>query len=120
MSAYRLKKTVNTPEVIIDEISASIFLKGICIPENPIEFFTPIIDQVSKLSDNKNVSVEVDLEYFNTSAARWLKDMFTTIISKNSQLEIKWFYDEDDVDELEIVETIKELNPQINLDLILR
>lgn len=78
-------------------------IKGRSIPENSVEFYKPMIDWLEgfSVSGEKDVSVNVQLEYFNTSSSKCLLDIFKkleTMHRKGTQVKVNWYYEEDDED----------------------
>jgi hypothetical protein len=85
-------------------------LRGRSSPENPIEFYKPVFEFLESYKSSKNNSLTVDvcLEYFNTSSTKVLFNIFKTIdrlkINNNIDTTINWFYEEWDDDMMEIGE----------------
>lgn len=80
-----------------------IILSGRCIMEDTFKFFAPIMEWVQNLSCSE-ISMEVRLEYMNTSSSKQLLNLIKTIVSNPAirTTYIKWFYEEDDEDMLDI------------------
>jgi hypothetical protein len=81
-------------------------IKGRSIPENSVEFYKPLnewLDQYMQVPLDKTV-VNIRLEYFNTSSSKCILDVFKRLESihkSKHDVEINWFYEEDDEDMLE-------------------
>ncbi len=108
-----MKKTIeatdSTPEIIIDKENQKISIKGKIIPENPIKYFaeiSPIIMEFYNECDN--IKLEFELEYFNTSSAKYLFDLLKKFEDK-SKVEVIWIYENDDEDILEAGQDYEEL-----------
>ena len=81
-------------------------VKGRSIPENSIEFYKPLVDALDKYAGSAKpaTTVNVQLEYFNTSSSKCILDVFKKLESINksgSAVTINWHYEEDDEDMLE-------------------
>ena len=100
------EETLKTPYVKFDGEKGLVEIKGRSIPENSIEFYKPLIDWLDKFSGQPPVktSVNVKLEYFNTSSSKCILDIFRKlelILKKGNEVEINWYYEEDDEDMFE-------------------
>lgn len=95
-----IEKTMKSPEVLFDRENGIISLKGNAILEDTIPFFEPLIQWVDEYVQNpKDTHVDIDLEYFNTSAAKVFVCIFKSlsrIEQANRKLNINWIYCEDD------------------------
>ncbi|MBS3769493.1 MAG: DUF1987 domain-containing protein [Bacteroidales bacterium] len=106
MESLSIEGTNKTPSVKLDPVSGVIEIKGRSIPENSIEFYRPIVEWLDEYAKNPNkkTTVNVQLEYFNTSSSKCILDIFKKLESlKKSRNEviINWYYEEDDEDMLE-------------------
>ena len=98
--------TQKTPYVRIDGENGVIEIKGRSIPENSVEFYKPLIEWLDNYSNSplESTSVNVQLEYFNTSSSKCILDIFKKlelVYKKGSKVEINWYYEEDDEDMFE-------------------
>lgn len=98
--------TLKTPYVKFDGEKGLVEIKGRSIPENSIEFYKPLIDWLDKFADQapEKTSVNVKLEYFNTSSSKCILDIFRKLElmhKKGDEVEINWYYEEDDEDMFE-------------------
>jgi hypothetical protein len=106
MNALKIEKTTYTPDVILDIERKELSFRGECRPENVSTFFTPIVDWFEELKSNtpikEKIPVAFNLDYFNSSSAKYIMDIFFLISDINKDfgynLEIVWEYDEDDED----------------------
>jgi len=96
-----------TPLVKFNAQDGKLEFRGRSIPENSIEFYTPIFDWIDKYSiqPKGETNVNIQLEYFNTSSSKCLLDIFKKLqslhTSNKSKVTVTWFYEEDDEDMLE-------------------
>jgi hypothetical protein len=101
MNKKIINSTDRTPEIAINDSLNTISIKGVIIPENPINFFADFNKMVLEKYNNwSNTILEFDLEYFNTGAAKYLFDLFKKFEDK-SKIQIHWYYEKDDEDILE-------------------
>ncbi|MEQ1734264.1 MAG: DUF1987 domain-containing protein [Bacteroidia bacterium] len=102
-----IEGTPKTPVIKFDPATGKLDLKGRSIPENSIEFYKPLIDSLELFSTaaTKEMSVNIHLEYFNTSSSKCILDVFKKLehIHKggSSNVLINWHYEQDDEDMLE-------------------
>jgi hypothetical protein len=106
MGKINLEGTNKTPKIIFNEEDGLLELKGRSIPENSIEFYKPLVDALDDYSKNpKNITrVNIHLEYFNTSSSKCILDIFKkleAIKNTGNEVNINWYYEEDDEDMLE-------------------
>jgi hypothetical protein len=103
MEDLNLEGTAKTPTVDFKS-NGELLIKGRSIPENSIEFYKPIIDWISDYGNGpqSDTSVNIQLEYFNTSSSKCILDVFKKLESlPDTTVKIKWYYEEDDEDMLE-------------------
>lgn len=117
-----IEPTRVTPYIAYNPSENVLHFKGRSSPENPIEFFKPVYDFFNQFENsNKSVlSVNVCLEYFNTSSTKVLFNIFKTmnaIQDKTGKVMIvNWFFEEGDDDMLEIGEDFSDaLDIQFNM-----
>jgi hypothetical protein len=106
MESLTLDGTTKTPNVSFDATKGVLEIKGRSIPENSIEFYKPLVDWLEEYANGPlaKTVVNVHLEYFNTSSSKCILDVFKKLetIHKNKyDVQINWYYEEDDEDMLE-------------------
>ncbi len=106
MESLIIEGTPKTPNVNFDISKGILAIKGRSIPENSIEFYKPLVDWLEEYAQNPSskTQVNVHLEYFNTSSSKCILDVFKKLeaIHKNKyEVQINWYYEEDDEDMLE-------------------
>ncbi len=107
---YKKKATTKTPEVILlyDDVEDAIRLsiKGRCIPENPIEFFAPLIERLKnkiKQFSSKDVHLILDIEYINSISIKFMikiLTIFTDFVERKDMLKVDWYYEDEDTFEV--------------------
>ena len=98
-----IEGTAKTPTVNFDKDSGVLVLRGRSIPENSIDFFKPLNDWVEGYSSSPKPATTVDirLEYFNTSSSKCILDFFKkleAVNGKGTEVQVNWFFEEDDED----------------------
>lgn len=106
MESLSIEGTNKTPSISLDPDAGVVEIKGRSIPENSIEFYRPIVEWLDEYakSPNKKTTVNVQLEYFNTSSSKCILDIFKKLESlkkARNEVIINWYYEEDDEDMLE-------------------
>ena len=96
--SYILEPTDKTPKIKVDKTNGKLSLSGISIPENPYDFYSPMIENIEEYIENPCELTEfsIHLEYFNTSTALVIRNILRKLepLSKSSNLEVKWIYEE--------------------------
>jgi hypothetical protein len=104
METLLIEGSAKTPTIKFDSATGFVEIKGRSIPENSIEFYKPLIDWLEKygIKPQPTTTVNIQLEYFNTSSSKCILDVFKKLegINKggNSSVIINWHYEEDDED----------------------
>jgi hypothetical protein len=91
----KLESTELTPEIIIDINLKTISVKGVCTPENPIQFFEPIVVAVNKfLKEKSKLNITFELDYFNTGSSKCLFELFRKVVEsgQSKSVVINWHY----------------------------
>jgi hypothetical protein len=103
MEDIRIEGSPKTPTVNFNAGTGFLEIKGRSIPENSIEFYKPLIDWIEQYSKSPqdSTSVNIQLEYFNTSSSKCILDVFKRLESINKEVQVNWYYEEDDEDMLE-------------------
>lgn len=106
MGKISIEGTSKTPTVLFDSEDGVMELKGRSIPENSIEFYKPIVECLDEYAGapKDKTSVNIQLEYFNTSSSKCILDLFKkleAIHKGGNEVVINWHYEEDDEDMLE-------------------
>ncbi len=107
MESIAIEITPKTPLVKLTSKDGIMEFRGRSIPENSIEFYTPVFNWIDKysLQPKEKTTVQIQLEYFNTSSSKCLLDIFKKLqslhLSGKSEVTVNWYYEEDDEDMLE-------------------
>ncbi|MDR2887385.1 MAG: DUF1987 domain-containing protein [Bacteroidales bacterium] len=106
MEPIFIEGTPKTPTIKFDSKTGIFEIKGRSIPENAIEFYKPFVDwlETYKVDPLSKTVVSIKLEYFNTSSSKCILELFKkleAIHKAKNEVEINWYYEEDDEDMLE-------------------
>jgi len=106
MEPILIEGSPKTPTVKFDASEGIIEIKGRSIPENSIEFYKPLVDWLEEYKKDplSMTKVNIQLEYFNTSSSKCILDVFKkleAIHKAKHNVEVNWYYEEDDEDMLE-------------------
>lgn len=113
MNDLDIAQTPSTPSVHTDRSQGRVTMAGDSYPENPFEFFQPIIEWIEAFLDNDNRPLSFDLElvYLNTSSIRAMMDIFDRMEEAHQngrQVSVLWTYDPDNERVGELAEEFKE------------
>lgn len=112
MEKLNLAPTLNTPGIILDPVENKFELKGESRPENVRSFYLPILDWLEKFANEVSgtdpdspLEFSFNFEYFNSTSAKYILDIFkilNSINSKGKAVKVSWHYEEDDEDMYEV------------------
>jgi len=114
MKSLIINHTKTTPEINFDCNSHILNITGKSYPENISEFYGTIfvwLEEYLDFIDNQNVTVNIDLTYFNSTSSKVLMDLFDLLdeaVDDGKNILINWFYDEEDPDTLEFGEEFQD------------
>ncbi|MEN9445408.1 MAG: hypothetical protein RIS47_2299 [Bacteroidota bacterium] len=97
MKTLEIKQTSNTPWVLLDKTQNKFRFQGKSFPENTADFYEPVIawlDGYSK-EPNKKTVIEMQFDYFNTSSAKMILEVFKKIKDvkeAGSDVLVRWKY----------------------------
>ncbi len=103
IETIKIEASAKTPSIHFDASKGMLEIKGRSIPENSVEFYRPMMEWLEKYMGipGTKTSVNIQLEYFNTSSSKCILDIFKkleAISKKGNEIVINWFYEEDDED----------------------
>ena len=104
MQSFSLEQTSKTPYVQFDPSTGKFEMKGKSIPENSKLFYVGMFEWLDQYitAPAASTTLDVQLDYFNTSSAKCVIDLFKKLemIEKNGsgKVTINWHYNEDDGD----------------------
>lgn len=101
MKKLQLPKTQNTPSVLFDPETGKFSMEGRSIPENPGDFFDPLVLWLEEYfsSPAHRTELNINLDYVNSGSSKYLLGVFR-ILKKNylkgADVVVNWFFEEDD------------------------
>lgn len=114
MEKYTIEGSSRTPLINFDLKSGTLDIKGRSVPENPYEFYAPLLHAIETYTKSipPTTIVNVHLEYFNTSSSKCLLDVFKKfegIHKDGNTVKVNWKYENEDYDMLEAGEDYREM-----------
>lgn len=124
MERLLINKTVFSPEIILDHTNKNFRISGNSRPEDVREIYSPVVEwlhdyrlllkngKANHYSDDDPLIFQFDLEYFNSSSAKFLYDIVDAlkqIKEDGVSLDIAWLWDEEDTDMKEAGEDLSYL-----------
>jgi hypothetical protein len=90
-----------TPWVILEP--GRIFIMGRSIPENPGDFYRPVLEWISRYTRNYSgkTKIEFGFEYINTASTKWIYALLKELADlKDIALNagVTWYYEQGDED----------------------
>lgn len=107
MEPLKLEESPLTPEINFDADLGLLEFKGKSIPDNPLEFFQPIMEWLENYAGNpkQETTVNIYLFYFNSASSKYLLDFFKQLEqlhdSGRSDVTINWHYEKIDENSME-------------------
>jgi hypothetical protein len=115
MEKLIIEPTGNSPRIILDPENKKFEFSGESRPENVRKFYLPILEWLEAYTKDQEESKDEErvpglqclfnFEYFNSTSAKYILDIFKSLNSISAlgiELDIKWLYEEDDEDMLEV------------------
>lgn len=106
-------QTPSTPAVHADWSQGLVTMTGESYPENPFEFFQPLVDWVNDFLETETRPLVLDLEliYMNTSSIRAMMDIFDRMEEAHlagREVRVNWTYEPENERVGELAEEFKE------------
>lgn len=106
-------QTASTPRVHTDSLRGRVTMAGDSYPENPFDFFQPIIEWIEAYldGDSRPLCLDLELVYLNTSSIRAMMDIFDRMEEAHldgRQVSVLWTYDPDNERVGELAEEFRE------------
>jgi len=111
MKTLSLSATHNTPEIYFSTDENRFMISGKSAPEDVRGLYYPVVEWISSFveeikadnpfSRNNPLIFRLDLDYFNSSSAKFLFDIFTTLKGlklNGTPVIIEWHHDSEDTD----------------------
>lgn len=116
MKALNIEATTHSPKVIFDPAAFKFEISGESRPENASNFYKPILEWIKEVETEyetnpdslpKPLDFDFIFDYFNSTSAKFILDFCKKIgqlSAKGLELNVRWLYEEDDEDMLEVGE----------------
>ncbi len=106
LGKLEIEPTFTTPKITFDPDARRFVLEGNSYPENSLKFYGPVLEWLKRFIERHTPSpeplvFEVRLEYFNTSTAKVLLDLFRNfevLQEKGQPVQIRWIFLEEDTE----------------------
>lgn len=103
MTDLQLQATNTTPRIDLPSKGGEGWIEGNCYPENAFAFFEPVMSWLRNFRKDggTRMTVNIKLDYFNTSSSKCLLDLFQLLQDANAegtQFRVSWLYCQDDPD----------------------
>ena len=110
MNRLFLEATDETPGVVLDEAAGVFELSGRALPEDSVEFYTPVLNWLRAYAAQplKTTDFHFRLQYFNTASSKYIQEMLTILETIKGSTVI-WHSFEDDEDMIESGHEFSEL-----------
>jgi hypothetical protein len=108
MQDINIEATSSTPQVNFDQ-GGKLMMKGRSLILNVNEFYSPLIEWISKLNAPV-VRFTIDFDYFNSASSKQILEMLKMLDSNNNvkDFDVFWHFEKDDEDILEIGQIFEE------------
>ena len=102
---FKKAPTKKTPWIQMNP--GNLFIMGRSIPENPGDFYRPVLEWISKYSVDAKDKIKIDLgfEYINSSSTKWIYNILKELSELNGidrRASVTWFYEQGDEDMCEL------------------
>jgi hypothetical protein len=116
MQKLHIQPTQTTPEILLSPKDNLFLIKGTSSPEDVRALYYPVIEwikifiddilegEISQYSSSSPLKMMTDLNYFNSSSAKFLFDIFIELKrlpEAGIPVIVDWHYDQDDTDQKE-------------------
>jgi hypothetical protein len=96
-----IRAHLNKPYVKLDKENCIITFKGKSYPEHPSTFYDPIVEELNKCSEHMEgeiITINLALEIMNSVSTKYIYNIINYINKSTKELNINWYYEEDDED----------------------
>ncbi|HEX2921672.1 MAG TPA: DUF1987 domain-containing protein [Bacteroidales bacterium] len=101
IESYIKGPTRRTPGIVLSE--GRILIMGRSIPENPGDFYTPVINWVNDFTQIYTGKIRIDLgfDYINTCSTKYIFLMLKQLVETEGikqNISVTWYFEQDDDD----------------------
>jgi hypothetical protein len=124
MENLYIEATKSSPEIDFNQENNTLSIKGESYPENTSQFYEGVfewLDEYLENIDEQEVTVNMELIYFNSSSSKVLMDIFDILEEASEDgknVAVNWIYDEDNDAALEYGEEFAEDMESLTFNLI--
>ncbi|QTA91513.1 DUF1987 domain-containing protein [Desulfonema magnum] len=125
MENLKIGATKYTPEISFDCEKNILDIIGESYPENIAEFYAPVFkwleQYIEQLKNDQNVTINMELIYFNSSSSKVLLDFLDILeqaVKNGKHIAVNWIYEEEDEDTLEFGEEFQEDFEILDINLV--
>jgi len=124
MNSFILQPTPHTPGVKLDAENGIFEFNGISLPEDVLDFYTPVISWLREYTvwlddqqdaDQMELKCSFNLNYYNSGSVRFLTSILQQVKNMRDRVNnvtVEWYYENDDI---HIFENGKELERLLGL-----
>ena len=103
MKNLRIEGTSISPLIYFDNAEGTLYIQGRSVPENALECYKPAIDWIKQYVSEykiKNMFLDIELDYFNTTTSRCFVLLFKVLedLQEHTSFKIYWHYEASDED----------------------
>lgn len=115
MDPLLLHPTPDTPKIVLDLQNSIYEISGRSIPEDVALFYQPVLNWLDNIPEKavQTINLEINLEYFNTASSKMILDILMRFEemkkSKVDDVNVKWHFNNGDIDMKEAGEEYAEL-----------
>ena len=113
MKPYRVAPTEDRPEVLFNQDLNIFYIRGRSFMEDTFSFYNPLGDWLVNYFSLPDTVLDIELRfvYISTSSVKEIIRIFSRLenIYNNKDIQINWYYPDDDEDLLELGEDISDI-----------
>ena len=117
MKPLKIESTKFTPKVHFDPANNVFLISGFSLPENVSEFYTPVLKWLDQFINEvngtpENIKFTFRLVYYNSGSFKVIINILLKLVNltkKSVDVNIDWYYDEDDNQLKDVGEELSEL-----------
>ena len=102
MEPLSILETHKTPAIKSDSDQGFIEIRGRSNPENPIDFYKPLLDWTTEYTKNprERTELSIQLEHFNTGSSKRILDLLKKlelVLLTHHEVQVNWYYVDEDI-----------------------
>jgi hypothetical protein len=97
MTDFIINPRTNYPFILTNSVEGKVLISGVSIPENPNQFYLPLLSWVDDYLANHSdtLTLNFELQYFGNASSKSFFDLFQIIqkhYKEGKKISINWFY----------------------------